>query len=101
MENADAMGLTPIPQAPIMRVDSRIGSTKVVSSKLRLNFQKQDKITFIKNRELPLPLWISMIDEEFLRNPEVSKIIIELRNGNSSDALISLVLLYAVWVFVG
>jgi hypothetical protein len=79
MENAGAMGLTPMAQAPIMKLESRIASTKVVPSNVRLNFQKQDKITFLKNRELPLCIY--MMDEQFLRNPEVSKFIKKLRVG--------------------
>ena len=56
MGNACAIGLTPIHQAPIMRSgsDSRIRSTRFVPSNVRLNVQKQDKITFIKNRQIPL-----------------------------------------------
>jgi hypothetical protein len=40
VENVDAMGLTRMPQAPIMRLDNKIVSTKFVPSNVRLYIQK-------------------------------------------------------------
>ena len=73
VENVDAMGLTLMPQAAIMRLDNQIVSTKFVPSNVRLNIQKQDKITFIRSRELPVCIY--MMDKRFLNTPEVSELI--------------------------
>jgi len=77
-----------------MILDSRITSIKVVPSNVRLNFQKRDKITFIKNRELPLCIY--MMDERFLGTPEVSKLIKKLRGGSWITALIGNAVFLAV-----
>ena len=73
VENVDAMGLTLMFQAAIMRLDNQIVSTKFVPSNVRLNIQKQDKITFIRSRELPVCIY--MMDKRFLNTPEVSELI--------------------------
>jgi hypothetical protein len=41
-----------------------------LASNVKLNFQKPDKIRFIKPGELPL--CIHMMDEQFLRTPKIS-----------------------------
>jgi len=83
-----------------MRIDSRIRSTKFVPSNVRLDVQKQYKITFIKPRELPICIY--MMDEQFLRKPEVSKLIKELRGGSWTTPLIGnvicMALLYTLWI---
>lgn len=89
VENVDAMGLTPMPQAPIMRLDV---STKFVPSSVRLNTQKQDKITFIRSRELPVCIY--MMDKKFLNTPEVSELIKKLRGGDLIDVAIALVMIF-------
>ena len=72
-------------------------------SNVRLNVQKQDKITFIKHREFPVCIY--MMDQQFLRNPKVSKFIKELRGGSWTTTLIVnaifLSVLYGIWVLGG
>ena len=77
-----------------MILDSRITSIKVVPSNVRLDVQKQYKITFIKPRELPICIY--MMDEQFLRKPEVSKLIKKLRGGSWITALIGNAVFLAV-----
>jgi hypothetical protein len=100
VENVDAMGLPPVPQAPIMRLDNRIVSTKFVPSNVNLNIQKQDKISFIRPRELPICIYL--IEDRFLSTPEVSSMIRKLRGGSLSTALIGnaicLAVLYGIWL---
>jgi hypothetical protein len=45
-----------------------------------------DKIRFVKPSELPL--WVFMMDKQFIRTPEVSKLIKELRGGSLTTTLI-------------
>jgi hypothetical protein len=102
METAHGMGLSPMPQFPISieRSYSTMYSTKIVPSNVKINFQKPDKIKFIKHRELPLCIY--MMDEQFLRTPKISKLIKELRGGSLTTSLIGnavfLVVLYGVWI---
>jgi hypothetical protein len=102
METAYGMGLSPMPQfpIPIERSYNTMYSTKVVPSNVKLNFQKPDKIRFIKPRELPLCIY--MMDEQFLRTPKISKLIKELRAGSLTTSLIGnvvfLVVLYGVCI---
>lgn len=88
MGNADAMGLTPIHQAPIMKSNSRIKSTKFVPSNVRLNSN--------------LVNYVYMMDEHFIRTPEVSKLIKELRGGSLITMLIGnaifMAVLYGIWI---
>lgn len=59
-----------------------------------------DKIRFVKPSELPL--WVYMMDEQFIRTPEVSKLIKELRGGSLTTTLIGnaifLAVLYGIWI---
>jgi hypothetical protein len=91
VSNVDAIGL---PQAPIMRLDTKIVSTKFVPSNVRLNIQKQDKITFIRSKELPV--CICMMDKRFLNTPEVSELIKKLRGGNLIEAAAALVVIFII-----
>ena len=77
----------------------RIGSTKFVPSNVRLNVQKQDKITFIKPRELPVCIY--MMDEQFLRNPKVRKLIKELRGGSLTEAAVGVIVIIFIWQIMG
>ena len=62
-----------------------------------------DKIRFVKPSELPL--WVYIMDEQFIRTPEVSKLIKELRGGSLTPALIGnvifLAVLYGIWILAG
>lgn len=59
-----------------------------------------DKIRFVKPSELPL--WVYMMDEQFIRTPEVSKLIKELRGGSLTTMFIGnaifLAVLYGIWI---
>ena len=100
VENVDAIGLTPMPQAPIMRLDNQIVSTKFVPSNVRLNIQKQDKITFIRSRELPVCIY--MMDKRFLNTPEVSELIKQVRGGNLTEvAAVAVVIIILIWQIIG
>jgi len=92
------MGLSPMSQTPItiMRSYSAIDSTKVVPSNVKLNFQNPYKIKFIKPRELPLCIY--MMDEQFLRTPNISKLIKELRGGSLTTSLIGNVVFLVVFI---
>jgi hypothetical protein len=92
-----AVGLTRIPQTRILRHDNFRKSAKVLPSKVRLNFEKRDKITFLKNRELAL--WICLYDEKFIRNPEVHKLIKQIRGGNklTEAALTATIVFIFIW----
>ena len=59
MGNADAVSLIPMPQDPIMKLDSRI---KSVPTNVRLNFQNQ----------------VYKMDEGFIKNQEVKQTYLEL-----------------------
>lgn len=96
-EDADAMSLTPMSQAtmtPIMRINNRIRSTKVVRSNARLDLSKEDEIIFVKSRELPLCIYL--MDDQFLVNPKVSKLIKKHRGGSWTTTLIVNVILLSL-----
>lgn len=99
VENVDAMGFTPMPRAAIMRLENQIVSTKFVPSNVRLNIQKQDKITFIRSRELPVCIY--MMDKRFLNTPEVSKLIQKLRGGGLIETAAALVVIVVMWQIMG
>lgn len=104
MKPAEAIGMR-IPANPQQTVViSREDSNKFIRpSNIDINFQKKDKITFIKHRDLPLCIY--MMDQRFIRTPEVSKLIKELRGGSWSTALLGntvfLVVLYGIWILAG
>lgn len=58
-----------------------------------------DKIRFPKPSELPLCVY--MMDERFIRTPEVSEMIRKLRGGSLLGNTIFLVVIYAIWVLGG
>ena len=62
-----------------------------------------DKITFIKLNELPL--WVYMMDEQFIKTPQVSRLIKELRGGSLTTILIGnavfLAAIYSIWILSG
>lgn len=62
-----------------------------------------DKIRFVKPSELPL--WVYIMDEQFIRTPEVSKLLKEIRGGSLTITLIGnmifLGVLYGIWILAG
>lgn len=93
VEATDAMGLVPMPQSGIVVRDNRIESVGV--SKVRLDAQKEFKITFIKPRDLPLCIY--MMDNQFTGNPEISKLIKQIRGGALPEAVMGLVMVIMLW----
>jgi len=78
-------------------------------SKLKINSDIEPKIMMpslsknVKNPgELYLPTYIYLMDDKFLRRPEVSSIIRELRGGSWSTSLIGntifVAVLYSIWL---
>jgi len=66
---------------------SREDSNKFIRpSHIDINFQKKDKITFIKHRNMPFR--ISRMDQRFIRTPEVSELIKELHDGSWPNTLL-------------
>nr|WPV76468.1 hypothetical protein [Naviculales sp.] len=86
-------------QAPIMRLDPRNTYTNVGRSGISIYGRKQDKILFLRNRELPL--FIYMIDERLIRNQEFSELIKELRGGSwdlvgTAALLVLMILIFSI-----
>lgn len=100
MGNADAMGLTPMPQDHIMRLDTRNSDTNVGRSGIPIHVGKQDKVIFLINGELPA--FIYLMDDRFLKNQEVIKVIKELRGGSWSIPLIGNIIFlgvfFSIWI---
>lgn len=103
IQNVDAIGLSRLPQASIVRLDTPNSYTSVGRSGISIHGLKQDKVLFLRNREL-LP-FVSIMDERFIRNNEISKLIKGLRGGSWTTALIRnavfLAVLYTIWVLSG
>jgi hypothetical protein len=58
-----------------------------------------DKIRFVKPSELPL--WVYIMDEQFIRTPGVSKLIKELRGGSLIETAAALVVILVMWQIMG
>ena len=86
-KNANAIGVTVRPQVPIMR-----HSTEVVRSYARLTVEKQDKITFIKNKEIDR----TDFDLPENRMSTVDKLV-KLRGGDMSPRTKALFRLILIW----
>ena len=80
IQNVDAIGLSRLPQVPIVRLDTPNSYTSVSQSGISIHGLKQDKILFLRNRELLS--FVSIMDERFIRNNEISKLIKGLRGGS-------------------
>lgn len=85
IENVDAVGLPPMPQAPIMKLDSRVGSVKFVSSSVI----PQNKITFIE---------VSQIDKTCVEDTENNlDRLLEVRGGDLSPLSKVLFRILLIW----
>ena len=58
-----------------------------------------DKIRFVKSSELPL--WIYLMDEQFLRTSTVSQLIKELRGSILIETAAFLVVILVMWQIMG
>jgi hypothetical protein len=97
---AEAIGVSPIlPSAP----EIHRPALQTVPQHAPIINPRLDKIRFVKPSELPL--WIYIMDEQFIRTPKVSKLIKELRGGSLTTALIGnaivLAVLYGIWILGG
>ena len=85
-KNVDTIRLSQLPQAPIVRLYTGNTYSNFGRRGISIHGQKQDKVLFLRNRDL-LP-FVSMMNERFLRNQEVSKLIKKLRGGSWTNVLI-------------
>ena len=102
MRNVGTIGLSVLPQAPIVILDTRNSYTNVGRSRISIHGRKQDKVLFLRNRDLPP--FVYVVDERFIRNNEVRKLIKQLRGGSLTGILGSTVffaMLYTIWVLSG
>ena len=93
VKSADAIGTSPPLQPSKVKLDLEI-KPKIIMPSLSKN---------VKNPgELSLPTYIYLMDDKFLRRPEISSIIRELRGGSWSTALIGntifVAVLYGIWL---
>ena len=105
VQPSEAIGLT-MPPAPVVRVqpsyqyDSKVQIANVIPRKKDLIVYKSPKEILFG--ELSLPTYIYLMDDKFLRRPEISSIIRELRGGAWSTALIGntifVAVLYGIWL---
>ena len=90
IENSNAIGLSAMPQAPVMRQ-----STEIVPSYEKLTVEKQNKISFLKNERVPQSDQI-YFDLSENRISTVDKIV-ELRGGDMSPLTRVLFRILLIW----
>ena len=91
LEPVEAIGINISPQQPPQQTVVMSNQDNVI-----MNFQKQPKImmkSLSKPGQISLPVSIYLIDERFLRTPEVSKLIKTLRGGGLTEAALFLALI--------
>ena len=79
---------------PSYQYDSKVQIANVLPRKKDLIVYKSPKEILFG--ELSLPTYIYLMDDKFLRRPEISSIIRELRSGAWSTALIGNMIFVAV-----
>ena len=101
VQPSEAMGLSIAP-TPVVKVQPNYKHTYEMKVAPTVS-PRLDKIRFVKPSELPL--WVYMMDEQFIRTPEVSKLIKELRGGSLTTTLIGnaifLAVLCGIWILSG
>ena len=110
VKSADAIDTPPL-QTRVVCIKSNQNTNRLIQpSKVKLDLEIKPKMIMpslsknVKNpRELFLPTYIYLMDDKFLRRPEISSIIRELRGGAlSSTALIGntifVAVLYSIWL---
>ena len=110
VKSADAIGTSPPLQPRVVRIMSNQNTNRLIQpSQVKLDLEIKPKIIMpslsknVKNPgELSLPTYIYLMDDKFLRRPEISSIIRELRGGAWSTALIGntifVAVLYGIWL---
>ena len=110
LKSAEAIGTNLPPQQRVVSImPDRDANRLIKPSKVKINSDIEPKImmpSLSKNvkkpGELSLSTYIYLMDNKFLRRPEVSSIIRELRGGSWSTALIGntifVAVLYGIWV---
>jgi hypothetical protein len=104
VKSAEAIGTNLPPQQRVVSImPDRDANRLIKPSKVKINSEIKPKImmpSLSKNvkkpGELSLPRYIYLMDDKFLRRPEVSSIIRELRGGSWSTALIGNTIFVAV-----
>jgi len=98
VQSVEAIGLS-LPPTPVVKVQPNYKHTYEMKVAPTVN-PRLDKIRFVKPSELPL--WVYIMDEQFIRTPEISKLIKELRGGSLTTALIGnalfIAVLYGIWI---
>ena len=103
VKSADAIGRSLPPQRRVVCVISNQNTNRLIQpSKVKLDLEIKPKIIVKNPGELSLPTYIYLMDDKFLRRPEISSIIQELRGGSWSTALIGntifVAVLYGIWL---
>ncbi len=109
VKSAEAIGTNPPQQRVISIMPNRDASSLIQPSKVKINSDIEPKImmpSLSKNVKTPgelyLPTYIYLMDDKFLRRPEVSSIIRQLRGGAWPTALIGntilVAVLYGIWL---
>ena len=109
VKSADAIGMSPPFQPRIVRIMSNQNTNRLIQpSKVKLDLEIKPKMMMpslsknVKNPvELSLPTYIYLMDNKFLRHPEISSIIRELRGGDWSTALIGNTLFLQFYMLSG
>ncbi len=93
---SEAIGVPPIlPSAP----EIHHPALQTVPQHAPIINPRLDKIRFVKPSKLPL--WIYIMDEQFIRTPKVSKLIKELRGGSLIETAAALVVILVMWQIIG
>ena len=110
VQSAEAIGMNLPPQTSVVRLMGDQNANRLIGpSKLKINSEIEAKIMMpslsknVKNPgEFSLPTYIYLMDDKFLRRPEISSIIREWRGGAWSTALIGntifVSVLYGIWL---
>ena len=105
VKSAQAIGTSPPLQPRVVRIMSNQNTNRLIQpSKVKLDLEIKPKIIMpsLSKNVKTLPTYIYLMDDKFLRRPEISSIIRELRGGSWSAALIGntifVAVLYGIWL---
>lgn len=110
LKSAEAIGTNLPPQQGVVSImPDRDPNRLIKPTKVKINSEIEPKLvmpSFSKNVNKPgnlsLPIYIYLMDDKFLRRPEVSSLIKELRGGSWSINLIGnaifLAVVYTIWL---
>nr|YP_010472364.1 hypothetical protein N4L43_pgp145 [Pleurosigma intermedium]UVG41975.1 hypothetical protein [Pleurosigma intermedium] len=105
VKSANAIGMSPPLQPRVVRIMSNQNTNRLIQpSKVKLDLEIKPKIIMpsLSKNVKTLPTYIYLMDDKFLRRPEISSIILEMRGGSWSAALIGntifVAVLYGIWL---